>query len=153
MKTQLYSDIFTNLQEAPWVDAKRNNVILVSSADWPCWYRRISLWKERGNGIGDLQTGWPALSMRKKIFLLASSLDDRCWLSKSSDPFPCSKQHYMFVCLSPGAGGGVGDEREHIHISGDSSPICKRHFVSMLKGIKSYLCLVQTGHFDIEAYI
>ena len=24
------------------------------------------------NGIGDLQTGWPSLSMRKKIFLLAS---------------------------------------------------------------------------------
>jgi hypothetical protein len=40
---------------------------------------------------------------------------------------------------------GVGvDEREHIHISGDSSPICKRHLESMLKGIKSYLCLVQT---------
>ena len=38
-----------------------------------------------------------------------------------------------------------GDEREHIHISGDSSPICKRHLESMLKGIKSYLCLVQTG--------
>ena len=32
------------------------------------------------NGIGDLQTGWPALSTRKKIFLLASSLDARCWL-------------------------------------------------------------------------
>jgi hypothetical protein len=39
--------------------------------------------------------------MRKKIFFLASSLDARCWLSKSSDPFPCSKQYYMFVCLSP----------------------------------------------------
>jgi hypothetical protein len=43
-----------------------------------------------------------------------------------------------------------GGEREHIHISGDSSPICKRHLESMLKGIKSYLCLVQTGHVDIE---
>ena len=53
------------------------------------------------NGIGDLQTGWPALSMRKKIFLLASSVDALCWLSKSSDPFPCSKQYYLFVCLSP----------------------------------------------------
>ena len=28
-----------------------------------------------------------------------------------------------------------GDERQHIHISGDSSPICKRHLESMLKGI------------------
>jgi hypothetical protein len=55
------------------------------------------------NGIGDLQTGWPALSMRKKIFFLASS-------------------------------------------------ICKRHLESMLKGIKSYLCLVQTGHVDIEEF-
>ena len=36
------------------------------------------------NGMGDLQTGWPALSMRKKIFFLASSLDVHCWLSKSS---------------------------------------------------------------------
>jgi hypothetical protein len=27
------------------------------------------------------------------------------------------------------------DERQHIHISGDSSPICKRHLESMLKGI------------------
>jgi hypothetical protein len=32
------------------------------------------------------------------------------------------------------------------YISGDSSPICKRHLESMLKGIKSYLCLVQTGN-------
>jgi hypothetical protein len=31
---------------------------------------------------------------------------------------------------------GGGGEREHIHISGDSSPICKRHLESMLKGIK-----------------
>ena len=30
----------TNLQETPWVDAKRNKVLLVSSADRPC---RISL--------------------------------------------------------------------------------------------------------------
>ena len=45
-----------------------------------------------------------------------------------------------------------GNEREHIHISGDSSPICKRHLESMLKGIKSYLCLVQTGHVDIEEF-
>ena len=37
-------------------------------------------------------------------------------------------------------------------ISGDSSPICKRHLESMLKGIKSYLCLVQTGHVDIEEF-
>jgi hypothetical protein len=27
----------TNLQETPWVDAKRNKVLLVSSADRPCW--------------------------------------------------------------------------------------------------------------------
>jgi hypothetical protein len=33
-----------------------------------------------------------------------------------------------------------------------SSPICKRHPESMLKGIKSYLCLVQTGHVDIEEF-
>ena len=48
-----------------------------------------------------------------------------------------------------------GDEREHIHIyiSGDSSPICKRHLESMLKGIKSYLCLVQTGHVDVEGIL
>jgi hypothetical protein len=52
-----------------------------------------------------------------------------------------------------GCGGGGGDEREHIHISGDSSPICKRHIESMLKGIKSYLCLVQTGHVDIEEFV
>ena len=45
-----------------------------------------------------------------------------------------------------------GDEREHIHISGDSSPIYKRHLESMLKGIKSYLCLVQTGHVYIEEF-
>ena len=45
-----------------------------------------------------------------------------------------------------------GDEREHVHISGDSSPICKRHLESMLKGIKSYVCLLQTGHVDIEEF-
>ncbi len=52
------------------------------------------------NGIGDLQTGWPALSMRKKIFFLASSLDARCWLSKSSDPFPCSKQYSFHINMA-----------------------------------------------------
>jgi hypothetical protein len=51
-----------------------------------------------------------------------------------------------------GCGGRGGDEREHIHISGDSSPICKRHIESMLKGIKSYLCLVQIDHVDIEEF-
>ena len=44
-----------------------------------------------------------------------------------------------------GCGGG-GWERTYTYISGDTSPICKRHLESMLKGIKSYLCLVQTGH-------
>ena len=48
--------------------------------------------------------------------------------------------------------GGRRDERENIHISGDSSLICKRHLELMLKGIKSYLCLVQTGHVDIEEF-
>ena len=45
-----------------------------------------------------------------------------------------------------------GWERTYTYISGDSSPICKRHLESMLKGIKSYLCLVQTGHVDIEEF-
>ena len=71
------------------------------------------------NGIGDLQTGWPALSMRKEIFLLASSLDARCWLSKSSDPFPCSKQYYMFVCLSPFL--------PHGNSSISTWPVCIKH--------------------------
>ena len=35
---------------------------------------------------------------------------------------------------------------ENIHVSGDPSPVCKRHQESVLKGIQSYLCLVQTGH-------
>ena len=35
--------------------------------------------------------------MRKKIFFLAWSLDARCWLSKSSDPFPCSKQYSFHI--------------------------------------------------------
>ena len=42
--------------------------------------------------------------------------------------------------------------RTYTYISGDSSPICKRHLESMLKGIKSYLCIVQTGHVDIEEF-
>jgi hypothetical protein len=59
------------------------------------------------------------LSMRKKIFLLASSLDARCWLSKSSDPIPCSKQYYMFVCLSPFL--------PHGNSSISKWPVCTRH--------------------------
>jgi hypothetical protein len=51
---------------------------------------------------------------------------------------------HIYIMMKKSRGWGWGDEREHIHISGDSSPICKRHLVSMLKGIKSYLCLVQT---------
>jgi len=38
----------------------------------------------------------------------------------------------------------VGEE--NIHVSGDPSPARKRHQESVLKGIQSYLCLVQTGH-------
>jgi hypothetical protein len=57
--------------------------------------------------------------MRKKIFLLASPLDARCWLSKSSDPFPCSKQYYMFVCLSPFLSRG--------NSSISTWPVCTRH--------------------------
>ena len=56
------------------------------------------------------------------------------------------KRTYTYSHIYEGGGG----EREHIHISGDSSPISKRHLESMLKEIKSYLCLVQTGHVDIE---
>ena len=37
------------------------------------------------------------MSMRKKIFFLASSLDACCWLSKSSDHFPCSKQYSFHI--------------------------------------------------------
>jgi hypothetical protein len=34
----------TNLQETPWVDAKRNKVLLVSGADRPCWCGRNIVW-------------------------------------------------------------------------------------------------------------
>jgi hypothetical protein len=44
---------------------------------------------------------------------------------------------HIYIMMKKSRGWGWGDEREHIHISGDSSPICKRHLVSMLKGIKS----------------
>jgi hypothetical protein len=40
------------------------------------------------------------LSMRKKIFFLASSLDAHCWLSKSSDPSPCSKQYSFHINMA-----------------------------------------------------
>jgi hypothetical protein len=46
-----------------------------------------------------------------------------------------------------------GWERTYTYLSGDSSPICKRHLESMLKGIKSYLCLVQTGHVDVKGIL
>jgi hypothetical protein len=66
-----------------------------------------------------------------------------------SSRFLCHPTAFCSTCWSRGTSGW---EREHIHISGDSSPICKRHIESMLKGIKSYLCLVQTGHVDIEEF-
>jgi hypothetical protein len=50
---------------------------------------------------------------------LASSLDARCWLSKSSDPFSCSKQYYMFVCLFPFL--------PHRNFSISTWPVCTRH--------------------------
>jgi hypothetical protein len=37
--------------------------------------------------------------------------------------------------------------------SGRKRDICKRHLESMLKGIKSYLCLVQTGHVNVEGIL
>jgi len=45
---------------------------------------------------------------------------------------------------------GVGEE--NMHVSGDPSPVRKRHQESVLKGIQSYLCLVQTGHVDTEEF-
>ena len=56
---------------------------------------------------------------------------------------------YSHIYIVWGRGGW---ERTYTYTSGDSSPICKRHLESMLKGIKSYLCLVQTGHVDIEEF-
>ena len=49
-------------------------------------------------------------------------------------------------------GGGGGGEREQTHVLGDSSPIRKRHQESMLIGIKSYLCQLQTCHVDTEEF-
>jgi hypothetical protein len=46
-----------------------------------------------------------------------------------------------------------GDEREHIHIYRVIHHQSARHLESMLKGIKSYLCLVQTGHVDVEGIL
>ena len=39
---------------------------------------------------------------------------------------------YSHIYEGGGGGGGGGDEREYIHISGDSSPICKRHLESLI---------------------
>ena len=48
-----------------------------------------------------------------------------------------SRKKYMHINVHTLAhiymrGGGGGDEREHVHISGDSSPICKRHLESII---------------------
>ena len=75
--------------------------------------------------------------MRKKIFLLASSLDDRCWLSKSSDPFPCSKQYYMFVCLSPFL--------PHGNSSISTWSVCTRHKYDVIPFSIDSRCLLQIG--------
>ena len=42
--------------------------------------------------------------------------------------------------------------RENKHIYQVIHHQSARHLESMLKGIKSYLCLVQTGHVDIEEF-
>ena len=78
--------------------------------------------------LNDLQ-----LSMRKKIFLFASSLDARCWLSKSSDPFPCSKQYYMFVCLSPFL--------PHVNSSISTWQVCTRHKQDFIPFSIDSMCL------------
>ena len=108
MQNHSYREIFTTYltsecQNFQNLDDKCKLIWILNNEDptilrYLCQYLlSTTIWL---NGIGDLQTGWPALSMRKKIFFLASSLDARCWLSKSSDPFPCSKQYYM-LCVPP----------------------------------------------------
>ena len=46
--------------------------------------------------------------------------------------------------------GGGGTEQTRV--LGDSSPIRKGHQESMPKGLKSYLCKLQTGHIDTEEF-
>ena len=71
------------------------------------------------------------------IFLLASFLDARCWLSKSSDPFPCSKQYYMFVCLS--------SFLPHRNSSISTWPVCTRHKYDFIPFSIDSRCLLQIG--------
>jgi hypothetical protein len=78
------------------------------------------------------------LSMRKKIFLLPSSLDAHCWLSKSSVPFPCSKQYYMFVCLSSLLSRG--------NSSISTWPVCTRHKWDFIPFSIDSRCLLQIGY-------
>ena len=64
----------TNLQETPWVDAKRNKVLLVSSADRPCWCGRNIVWN-----MESYQSFWITSSehqgtMPKRIFSFSCSM-------------------------------------------------------------------------------
>jgi hypothetical protein len=68
----------------------------------------------------------------------AAKLHDNATAAKLHDNAAAAKLH---------------DNAAAAYISGDLSPICKRHLESMLKGIKSYLCLVQTGHVDVEGIL
>ena len=64
----------TNLQETPWVDAKRNKVLLVSSADLPCWYGRNIVWNMERDQSFWITSSEHQGTMPKRIFSFSCSM-------------------------------------------------------------------------------
>jgi hypothetical protein len=84
-------------------------------------------------------------SSHTHILILLLCINHNCYL------YCCCVSIIIVICICPPEAliwlinlYGRGWERTYTYISGDSSPICKRHLESILKGIKSYLCLFES---------
>ena len=64
----------TNLQETPWVDAKRNKVLLVSSAHRPCWCGRNIVWNMERDQSFWITSSEHQGTMPKRIFSFSCSM-------------------------------------------------------------------------------
>jgi hypothetical protein len=78
----------TNLQETPWVDAKKNKVLLVSSADRPCWCGRNIVWNMERDQSFWITSSEHHGTMPKRIFSFSCSMPSS--LAKGYDSGPPS---------------------------------------------------------------
>ena len=86
----------TNLQVTPWVDAKRNKVLLVSNADRPCWYRKEFRCGRKGERHTTCNIVW---NMERDPSFWITSSEHQGTMPERIFSFSCSMQVIQFADL------------------------------------------------------